>query len=106
MNILILAESLFKSLTNLVIFSTTEYRDISFANNYELDVESSDNSFMFIRKDNGPNRESCETTAYIATHEEYCPFRTTLWFCCYKKSVTVFNKLPDILFSLSLCRGP
>ena len=47
---------------------------------------------MYIRKDNGPSIET------YGTHEEYCPFTTLLSYLGYNKSVTVFNKLPDIHF--------
>ena len=100
--VLILAKSLFNSLADLDIFSTTENSDVSSANSFALDAKSSNKSFMYIRKSNGPRIEACGTPASIAVDEEYCPFRTTLCFPWYNKSFTIFNSLPDIPFSLSL----
>ena len=48
-----------------------------------------------------PSIEPCKTSSSTTAHEEYCPFRTTL-FRWYKKSFTVFWNLPDMLFSISL----
>ena len=96
--VLILAKSLFKSMADLVIFSITENRDVSSANNCGLDPKSSDKT--------GPSIEPYGTPASIAAHEEYCPFRATLCYRWYKKYVATFNKLPDISFSLSLWKIP
>ena len=63
---------MFKSLSDLVIFSTTEDRDVSFVNNFGLDAKSSNKLFMYIRKNNGP--------ISVTSHEDYCPFRSTLYF--------------------------
>ena len=84
-----------------VILSTT---DVSSAKNFALDAKSLDELFMYIRKGNGPSIEPCGTPASIVVHEDYYSFRITLCFCCYKASVTIFSKLPDILVSLSLWR--
>ena len=78
--VLILAKSLFKSLADLAMFSTTKNRDASSANNSALDTKSSDKLFMSIRKNNGPNIGPCGTPASVAAQENYCPFRTTLCF--------------------------
>ena len=100
-----MVKSLFNSLADLVIFSTTENSDISIENSLALDAKSSDKSFMYIRKSIGPSIEPCGTPASIAAHEEYWLFRTTLCFRWYN-SFTVFNNLPDMPFSLSLWRRP
>ena len=70
-----------------MIFSTTRYRVVSFANNFGLDAKSSDKSFMYIRKNNDPSIEPCGTPTSIAALEECCPIRTTLCFHQYRKSV-------------------
>ena len=97
-----MVQSLFNSLADLVILSTTENSDVSSANNFALDAKSSNKSFMCIRKSNGPSIEPCGTPASIATHEEYWPFRTTLYFRWHRKSFAVFSNLPDMAFSSSL----
>ena len=66
--VLILAKSLFKSLRNLVIFSTREKRDISSTNNFWLDAKSSDKPIMYNRKTNSPIIELCGTPASTAAH--------------------------------------
>ena len=93
-------------MADLVMLSTTDNDDVSSANNFALDAKSSDKSFMYIRKHNGPSIELCGTPASITAHEKYWPFRRTLCFRGYKKSFTVFNNLPDMPFSLSLWRRP
>ena len=98
--VLILVKSLFNSLAELVVFSTIENSDVSSANNFALDAKSSDKSFMYIRKSNGPSLDPCGTSASTAAREKYWPFRTPLCFS-WHKSFTVLNNLPDILFSLS-----
>ena len=52
-----MAESLFKSLAELVIFCTTENRGVSSAKYFGLDVKSSDKSFTYIKKNIGPSIE-------------------------------------------------
>ena len=69
-----------KSLTDFVIFSTTENRYLSSSNNFAVNTKSPDKLFMYIRKKNGPNLGPCGAPASVATHEEYCPFRTNLCF--------------------------
>ena len=54
---LILAKSLFKSLADLVIFSTTKNKDVSSANNFAFDAKSLDKSYMYIRKNNETLRQ-------------------------------------------------
>ena len=63
-----MAKSLFKSLADLVIFFTTENRDVSSANNFGLDAKSSDKPLMYIIKNNGPSIEPYETPASVAAH--------------------------------------
>ena len=75
-----MAKSLFNSLADFVIFSITENNDVSSENNFGLDAESSDKSFIYIRKNNRPSIEPCGTRASIAADEEYWPLRTTLCF--------------------------
>ena len=53
-----------------------------------------------LEKNNGPSAEPC------GTPEEYCLFGITLCFRSCKKSLTMFNKLPDIPFSLGFRRIP
>ena len=48
--VLALNSSLFKLLTDLVIFFTTVNKDVSSANNFGLDAKSSNKSLMYIRK--------------------------------------------------------
>ena len=79
--VLVLVESLFNSLADLAIFSTTENSDASSANNFGLHAKSSEKLFIYIRKSNDLSIEHYRTRASIPAHEEYCPFRTTLCFC-------------------------
>ena len=44
---------------------------------------------MHIRKNNGPNIETCGTPASIYVHEEYFPFSTTRYFLFDKKSLNL-----------------
>ena len=69
--VLILAKSLFNSLADLLIFSTSENRNVSSSNNFALDVKLSDKSFMYIRKSRDLKIEPCGTPASIAAHKEY-----------------------------------
>ena len=69
--VLILAKSLFNSLADLLIFSTSENSDASSSNNFASDVKLSDKSFMYIRKSSGLKIEPCGTPASIAVHKEY-----------------------------------
>ena len=69
--VLILVKSLFNSLADLVIFSTTENNDVSSSNNFALDAKLSDKLFVYIRKNNDPSIELCGTPASVAVHEEY-----------------------------------
>ena len=47
---------------------------------FGLNAKSSDELFMYIRKNNDPITECCGTPATIAVHDDYCKFRTTLYF--------------------------
>ena len=65
---LILAKSQYNSLVDLVIFSTTENRDVSSTNNFGLDAKSSGKSLVYNRKINGPIIELCRTPASTAAN--------------------------------------
>ena len=58
-------------MADLVKFSTTENSHVWFANNFALNTESSDKSFMYIGKSNGPSIEPCGIPASIEAHGEY-----------------------------------
>ena len=59
---------LFKSLGDLVIFSTTENRDVSSTNDFGLDAKSSDKSFVYNTKIKSPIIELCGTPALTMAH--------------------------------------
>ena len=53
---------------------------------------------MWIKNNNGPSIEPQGTPAFTSVQEDVCPFRVTLCFLSFKKSVKSFNKFPDIPF--------
>ena len=53
------------------MFPPTENSDVLSANNFELNTKSSDKSFMYDGKNNGPSIEPCASPASIASHEKY-----------------------------------
>ena len=61
---------------------------------------------MHIRKNNGPNIETCGTPASIYVHEEYFPFSTTSYFLFDKKSLIKFRNFPDTRFCFNLYIRP
>ena len=58
-------------MADLVIFSTTENNDVSPGNNFVLEAKSSNKSFMYNRRSNGPSIEPWKTSASVAAHEGY-----------------------------------
>ena len=89
-------KSLFRSFAVEVIFWTTENREVPSASNFGVQVKPSDKSLISIRKNNGPRIDPWGTPAWTLVQDECCPFKTTLCFLWYGKSVITFKRLPDI----------
>ena len=53
-------------------------------------------SFMYIRKNSGPEIEPWDTPASIGDHEDAWPFKRTRWNLPLKKLLINFRVLPEI----------
>ena len=55
-----------------------EKRDVSSANILQSEVNPSGKLFIYIRNNNCPKIDPCETLAKIFLHENVCPFKRTI----------------------------
>ena len=69
--------------------------DVSFAKNLRFEFKFSVTSFVYKRKNGGRRMDLWGTPALISTHDEFWPFKTTLWFLLVKKSIKRGNKSPE-----------
>ena len=100
---MILFRSLFKLVVDVFISRTIENSEVSSAKSLEFVVKSSERSLLWIKNSSDPGIDSWGTPASILVHEEYFPFKTTLCFFKFKKSVMMSNSFPEIPFCFSLC---
>ena len=84
----------------LVVFMllTIKKSEVSSAKSLTFVVKSWERSLIKIKNSSGPSIDPWGTPAWILVHEEYCPFKTTLYFLKFKKSVMISNNFPETLF--------
>ena len=96
----ILFKSSFKLFADKSLSNITEKRVASSTNSLGCETRFSDKSFIYIQKSSGPRIEPRGTPASTLTHVEFWPFRTSLCFLSFRKSVKVFSKLPATRYPL------
>ena len=75
---------------------------MSAANNFVLVIKPSGRSLIEIKKIKSPKIEPCGTPAVISIQLELWPLNTTLCFLLLRKSIKIFNNLPEIPFFCKL----
>ena len=97
-----------KSPFKLIVIESMSLRTEKWAqqkNSSDFDVRLSNKSLMYIKKSSGSGIEPWGTLASTCVHGEFWPYKTTLFFLLFEKSIRVLEKLPDIPFSFSLKRN-
>ena len=95
----------FKLFAAKLILSTTEKSEKSFAKSLAF-VEAFWKIIYINQNNNGPRAGPCGTHDSISDHEGSWIFNTNFCFLCFKKSVTVLKRLPNIPFCFNLKIGP
>ena len=110
----ILLQSLFKLVADKFILSTTEKSETLSAKTLTFVVRPSKGLFIYIyiyniyiyiyiyyiKNNNGIKVDPCGTPDSKLNHEDSWPFKTTLCFLSFKKSVRELKRLPDMPFLL------
>ena len=94
--LLIFLRSSFSSLADKSTSWVTENKDAPPANSFTLDDKLSDRSLI----------DACGTPAFTPAQAETWLLSTTLCFLLLKKSLTIFNKPPEMPFCCSLKISP
>ena len=91
-------EVIFRSLSSWVAeilgSYTVENNDVSSANSFTVDWKFSGRLFMYIRKSNGPKRETCGTPASTDDQLEHWPFSTTRCNLLLQKLLSRLRRFP------------
>ena len=80
--------------------------EVSSTNSLALVIKSLEIPLKYIKNNNSPSIDPWVTAASILLHEENCPFKATLFFQEFKKSVMISNRLPEIQFYSNLHKRP
>ena len=83
--------SLFNLIVDVIILRTAAKSDLSSAKSLTFVVKSSEKTLILIKNGNGTSADLWGTPTSILVHEEYCPFKKTLSFLKFEKSVMMSN---------------
>ena len=90
-------------LTVLVVMScTVENKKVSSVKSFGLDCKPLGKSFMLIKNNKAPKIDPCGTPAFTFVQDEDWPFKTTLCWRFFKKSIKRHSSLSFIPFCFNL----
>ena len=99
------SKSLFNKLQSLKDRRSLK-KELSSANGFILLCKLSLRSLIYIRKNNGPNIESCGTAVWIVSQSYFWLLSKALWNLPLKKLLINWNKFPLTPFCFNLNNNP
>ena len=103
---LILFKLYFKLIVYVFMSWSIERSEATSAKSLTCVVKSLERSLISIKNSSGSRINPWCTLALMIVHKKYCPFKTSLCFLKFKKSVMISKIFPKITFYFSLHKSP